>query len=291
MLRTSYGFQYHEIPERLMVMESLGCGQAVDIGYGNDGMRRPGRGHLFQYTLSGEGAITVGGQTYSVPKHHGFFVTIPSEHRYFYPPAATKPWEFIWVRSIGKVMEEYWEHFIRTFGHVASFRPDSEPIRLMWSMYRDAANQGLRDKYNTSLRLTEWALSFERIAEGGDGSTRPLPESLQSAKAFIERHVGTAISLDDAAAAAGMSKHHFCKVFKSYTGVTPMHYLRKIRVEEAARMLRNSALPIERISEQTGFDNVSYFGKVFRQFVGFTPSDYRKGMSNTNDSRLLQIVD
>lgn len=291
-MRTSYGFHLSEsIPERLYVMESIGWGEAVDGSYGQDGMKRPGSGYLFQYTISGEGAVTVGGTTYKVPKNHGFFVSIPSEHRYFYPPDGRKPWEFIWIRALGGAMSDYWQHFIRTFGHVASFRDDSEPIRLMWNMYHDAARQQFRDKFRMSLRLFEWLLAFERIAEGHDRGAQPIPDSLQLAKRFMERHVGTPVSLDDIAAAAGISKHHFCKVFKMYTGVTPIHYLRKIRVEEAAGLLRNTGLAVEAISRQTGFDNVSYFGKVFRQYIGVSPTDYRKGLTNAYENRHLQIVD
>jgi transcriptional regulator GlxA family with amidase domain len=76
-----------------------------------------------------------------------------------------------------------------------------------------------------------------------------------------------------------------------YTGVTPIHYLRKIRVEEAAGLLRNTGLAVEAISRQTGFDNVSYFGKVFRQYIGVSPTDYRKGLTNAYENRHLQIVD
>ncbi|MEF3302856.1 AraC family transcriptional regulator [Paenibacillus sp. GYB003] len=291
-MRTSYGFHFNEpIPERLCVLESVGWGEAVDAGYGQDGLRRAGSGHLFQYTLAGEGAITVAGQTYRVPKHHGFFATIPSDHRYYYPPDGRKPWEFVWIRAKGGPMSDHWRHFIRVFGHVAAFRPDSEPVRLLWSLYREAGAQGLRDKYRMSLRLTEWLLAFERMAEGRDAGDRPLPDSLRRAKLFMESRVGDTVTLDDVAAAAGMSKHHFCKVYKAHTGVTPIHHLRKIRVEEAARLLRNTGLSVEEVSRQTGFDNVSYFGKVFRQFVGTTPSEYRKGQSNRYDGRQLQIVD
>ncbi|GAA3402830.1 AraC family transcriptional regulator [Paenibacillus hodogayensis] len=291
-MHTSYGFQRGEhVSERLYAIESIGCGVALDGSYGQDGMRRPGGGHLFQYTLSGEGAIAIGGETYTLPKHHGFFVTIPSEHRYFYPPNGQKPWEFIWIRSTGGETASYWQHFIRSFGAVASFREDSEPIRLMWSMYRDAAEQEFRDKYRMSLRLFEWIMALERLAEGRDRIAEPMPESLQTAKRYMERHLGVPVSLDDIAASAGLSKHHFCKVFKMYTGISPVHYLRKIRVEEAARLLRNTALPVEDISRRLAFDNVSYFGKVFRQYAGASPTDYRKGLNDLHDHRHLQIID
>lgn len=291
-MRTSYGFYVSDaVPGRLYRLRSIGCGVAQDGSYGQDGMKRPLGGHLFQYTLSGEGAVTIGGETFRVPKQHGFFVTIPSDHRYFYPPDGVKPWEFMWIFAAGGEMADYWQHFTRSFGPVASFREDAEPIRLMRNMCREAGEPQFRDKYGVSLRLFEWLLSFERLAEGHNRGSEPMPDSLRRAKRFMERHFADPISLDDVAAAAGMSKHHFCKVFKAYAGVTPMHYLRKIRVEEAAMLLRNTTNAIEAIALQTGFDNISYFGKVFRQFIGVTPSDFRKGLLGSHDSRQLRIVD
>lgn len=280
MIEGSFGFLYPEDASApLYRIISTGFHRVSDADYRWDGMERPAGGVLFQYTLAGEGQLTLGETRYTVPIHHGFFVHIPSEHRYWYEPAQDKPWEHIWLRFTGNDAEQMWSRFIRHYGPVGTFHPDSEPIRLLYKLYEDAASNRLRDRYEVSVRLYEWMLAMLRETEGKGAEQREIPEKLRHAKVWLEQHYRMPLGLDQAAMAAGMSKHHFCKMFLRFIGITPMQYVRQLRIEEAARLLRHTSLPITVIAAQTGFDNSSYFGKVFRQMAGMSPSDFREGVT------------
>jgi len=127
-----------------------------------------------------------------------------------------------------------------------------------------------------AVRCYDWVLSMWRSAEGRAEKDR-LPEPVRLAMAYMDEHYRRPIGLDEIARRAGVSKHHLCRLFRRHTGQTPILYLRKKRVEEAARLLRQTSLSVERIACETGFDNASYFGKVFRSLLGLSPGQFREG--------------
>jgi transcriptional regulator GlxA family with amidase domain len=64
--------------------------------------------------------------------------------------------------------------------------------------------------------------------------------------------------------------------FKASTGNTLIEYLQNLRVEEAKRLLENTELAIEEISERTGYSDASFFRRLFKRLTGLTPSHYRR---------------
>jgi transcriptional regulator GlxA family with amidase domain len=64
--------------------------------------------------------------------------------------------------------------------------------------------------------------------------------------------------------------------FKAATGCSLMDYLQNLRVEEAKRLLENTELPIEEISERAGYSDASFFRRLFKRLTGLTPGHYRR---------------
>lgn len=89
---------------------------------------------------------------------------------------------------------------------------------------------------------------------------------------YISENYDKRIYIDDLADIAGMSKYHFCRFFKKYTGMTPVRYLNYIRIDEASKLLLTGSYSITEIAMLTGFDNLSYFAKTFKQLKGVAPS-------------------
>ena len=58
---------------------------------------------------------------------------------------------------------------------------------------------------------------------------------------------------------------------------TPSTYIKRIRMEVAARLLKETGLPVNEIALRTGFSNPKYFSITFKQTYGNSPKDYRNG--------------
>ncbi len=101
------------------------------------------------------------------------------------------------------------------------------------------------------------------------------PGRLRRVRELVEDELHRDLSLDDLAAAAGLSRAHFARAFRHATGDTPYGYLRARRVERARRLLVQSDAPICEIAAAAGFSTQSHFGRVFRAATGVPPSTYR----------------
>ena len=99
---------------------------------------------------------------------------------------------------------------------------------------------------------------------------------IKQAKDYIHAYLTEKLSLQAIADTIGVSKYHFCRIFKQSTGLTPWQYVIQQRIELAKQLLRNPQLSIRQIGDRLGYSNPTQFTNFFRQHTGITPSDYRK---------------
>ncbi|MGE0741466.1 MAG: helix-turn-helix domain-containing protein [Hyphomonadaceae bacterium] len=92
---------------------------------------------------------------------------------------------------------------------------------------------------------------------------------------LIEARLASQISLQDMAAAAGLSAFHFSRAFKRAIGVSPYRYLLERRIERAKEMIREGRPTMEVIAA-TGFSGPSQFSRTFSSIAGETPRAFRK---------------
>lgn len=82
-------------------------------------------------------------------------------------------------------------------------------------------------------------------------------------------------SLEELAAAAGLSKFRFAHLFKARYATSPHQYLTVLRLELAAERLRDTETSISQIAFDLGFSSSSRFARAFRMRFGLTPTELR----------------
>ncbi|MBS0663216.1 MAG: helix-turn-helix domain-containing protein [Verrucomicrobia bacterium] len=77
---------------------------------------------------------------------------------------------------------------------------------------------------------------------------------------------------------SGLSPSRLQALFRAVTGHPPLDYLRRLRVEEARRLLADRRLSVKEVGARTGFRDTSHFSKVFRRVDGLSPAHYRDAL-------------
>lgn len=96
---------------------------------------------------------------------------------------------------------------------------------------------------------------------------------------YIHDHYRDSITLEDIAASASVSKSSALQIFQSDIHISPVSYLIRYRLMQAANLLHTTAKPVAAIAEDTGFASAGYFCRKFRERYKMSPGEYRRKKS------------
>lgn len=98
---------------------------------------------------------------------------------------------------------------------------------------------------------------------------------VRQSKAFMEKYHAGKIALNDLASAAFMSRFHYVRAFQKVYGLTPISYLRDLRISKTKKLLRKG-LSVTQVCLDVGYESLPTFSAVFKRSTGYTPSEYQK---------------
>ena len=98
---------------------------------------------------------------------------------------------------------------------------------------------------------------------------------IQKMLSYIYEHYREAITLEDIAKAADISRSEAGRCFKRYMSCSPIDALIQYRLQIARRLLNETTFSLEEISDFCGFHSTNYFSRRFRKEYGYAPSQYR----------------
>ncbi len=130
-----------------------------------------------------------------------------------------------------------------------------------------------------NLKITELLLLLVNIREPNE--IQDLLSSLfekekYGLKEIVDANAFENLSLDELASLADMSTPTFKRKFKELIGESPGQYIKRIRLEKAADLLKGTEERVSTIAYDCGFWDPNYFSKSFHAKYGLSPMEYRK---------------
>ncbi len=117
---------------------------------------------------------------------------------------------------------------------------------------------------------------FNLIPRGTTGPVRSASAAVANALHLMNANAARGINAAKVVRMTRAGTTNFYRQFQDATGNTPAAYLRKLRLEEACRLLTETAASITAIAERCGFSSANYFALFFRRETGLTPTAWRK---------------
>lgn len=109
--------------------------------------------------------------------------------------------------------------------------------------------------------------------------TKQAPKKIRVIKDYMEKcYSNSSLNVEGIAYEFGISTSYLRREFSRIYGISPVSFLRDVRVGNAKIMLESGYLSITEIAQQCGFSSPSYFIQVFRKIVGQSPDRYRRGL-------------
>ena len=92
---------------------------------------------------------------------------------------------------------------------------------------------------------------------------------------FMKDNLHKRLRLTEMAGLIGQTPEHFCRMFKAETGMAPMKYLKRVRMEKAQELLMTTSMTVKEIVMTIGATDESHFRRDFKHFCGMTPAEYK----------------
>jgi AraC-like DNA-binding protein len=143
----------------------------------------------------------------------------------------------------------------------------------------ESGNASLRT--SAILQFRAWLYELDGDPPGGGATVRPGGETDGTADpivrtvAFMRAHLDRRLGLDELAGLAGLERSHYCRRFKRQTGLPPLAWFQRARIEAAGYLLADPDIPLAEIARRFAFADEFHFSKAFRAWSGLPPGRYR----------------
>lgn len=123
-------------------------------------------------------------------------------------------------------------------------------------------------------------------SEQNDSETEkePVPVLSPNDQRFMDKIMETIeknldngeLMVEDIASEVNMSRSVFFKKLKTLTGLSPIEFLKEVRMKRAVQLIETEEYSMAQIAYMVGINDSHYFSKCFKQQYGITPTEYKK---------------
>jgi transcriptional regulator GlxA family with amidase domain len=110
---------------------------------------------------------------------------------------------------------------------------------------------------------------FEGKADHGDAE-------IEAAQQWLAKHFSVANPVEGMIKRSKLAERTFKRRFTLATGLTPIAYVQRLRIEDAKRRLERTDAPVDEVSWRVGYEDAAFFRRLFRRTTGMAPGAYRK---------------
>ncbi len=110
---------------------------------------------------------------------------------------------------------------------------------------------------------------FEGRSDHGDGE-------IQGAQTWLSSHFSVSNPVDEMIKRSKLAERTFKRRFAAATGLTPIAYVQRLRVEDAKRRLERTDTSVDEISWRVGYEDAAFFRRLFKRTTGMAPGAYRR---------------
>lgn len=236
--------------------------------------------YLFHYVISGTGTLhadNIKGTpvSHQVKSGQGFMI-FPGQIC-TYVADKEIPWEYVWIEFDGLRVKNAIEltglHQNQPV-YRARFKDMSEIMKNeMLYMINHKEEPPFHLIGHLYLFLDALVRSLASVEPSQGNSLRDF--YIKEAFAFIEQNFQNDISVEAIAAACGLNRSYFGKIFRESTGKSPQEFLISYRMTKAAELLKLTTLSISNIGNAVGYSNQLHFSRAFKNVYGVSPRQWR----------------
>jgi transcriptional regulator GlxA family with amidase domain len=108
------------------------------------------------------------------------------------------------------------------------------------------------------------------------GKTDHGDAEIEGAQQWLAKHFSVANPVEEVIKRSKLAARTFKRRFTQATGLAPITYVQRLRIEDAKRRLERTDAPVDEVSWRVGYEEAAFFRRLFKRTTGMTPGAYRK---------------
>ncbi|GGH29272.1 AraC family transcriptional regulator [Paenibacillus segetis] len=237
---------------------------------------------LLHFVENGRGQFVNESSVYKLTKGDCFL--IHPEQLVSYASDPIDPWRYRWIAFTGDQAAE----LVRRAG----FTPQLPVFHADPSSNIPDLLQGILQAFRGSMpssHLLSIGYLYQLMAEAKETLVKesPLPSGESGVQRIVKQMIhyissqyAYPVSIEQMCTSLGYNRAYLSRIFKKETGITPVTYLLKLRIDKSRQLLRGRPeLSIEQIASSVGLTDPLYFSRQFHRFYGESPSQYRRSVT------------
>ena len=230
------------------------------------------------YCTDGKGWYRIHGHTYDV--HANEYILLPADTPYAFGADEEDPWTIYWLHFKGHLASQ----FLPAFPNPQPIQPGEhsrlqDRLQFFEEIYQ-AFSMAYTKEYMryASLCLYAFLASFICLEQYRAVFTHSAMRTSFSSKVihYMQENVQHNLTLAQLSAYFKYSPSHFSMLFQHETGVSPIHYFHRLKIQRACQYIELTHLKLNEIATLLGFDEPAYFSRIFTKIMGISPSGYRQ---------------
>lgn len=129
-----------------------------------------------------------------------------------------------------------------------------------------------------------FSIDLDRTQQSYFGTFAPIEdhgdELVKQTQEEIKKNFREANTIEEIITDVPASRRNLVRRFKQVTGITPIEYLQKTRIEAAKQLLEQSRQSVMEVMFESGYNDLKSFRSLFKKNVGMTPTAYREKFNN-----------
>ncbi len=240
------------------------------------------------YVFHGEGGYSIDGARHAMRPGH--VALLPARHRNHCWHDPKQPFDKIWIHFDARVLG-----LVDLFDVLPCPAPMAVPagaeIRtLLEALVRENASQAPSGPFRPlalngllSLALAQILSLAQSIPAQQEVLLRGPGDRVGVVLQHIAEHFADALTLESLATLVHLHPTYFSNTFRKATGLAPMAFLQRFRIERAKGLLASSDLPVMEVAQRVGFADPYHFSRVFKKLTGTPPTQFQESVRRTGE--------
>lgn len=229
--------------------------------------------YIFIYCVEGSGVIQIESTTFTIRQHMAFIIPKNTPHLYY--SSTRTPWSIYWIHFCGKMATELFKRSLK--GNQLQpllIQYDKQKIELFKRTF-DLLEKGYTERALEIASLNLLYIVSSIVYQDELHSNSTDSNTAKRSISYMTDQIQRMVTIKELAQQQNISVSYYSRLFKRYTGQSPLHYFMQLKIQTSCNYLSFTNKSIKEIANLLGFDDPFYFSRLFTTSMGMSPKKYR----------------